>query len=185
MLVVHGEAQRVAGEVHGQHRTRRCSHDARSQAVGCLGPRLVGAHLRPIDHDVHADSMTRTRPVRQAGWMLHNVIPKVFYEDVEVGIDLFVDGIGMEVLHRDEDLVVVARDGAKVYLVEDAEFAAKDRPELGIETDDIESIHHEISARRPDLLHPNLPEVRLREWGAREFALRDSSDVCVVFRSWT
>jgi hypothetical protein len=69
--------------------------------------------------------------------------------------------------------------------VQDAEFAAKDRPELGIETDDIEAIHAEISARRPDLLHPNLPEVTLREWGAREFALLDSTTVCVVFRSWS
>jgi hypothetical protein len=123
--------------------------------------------------------------VRQGEQVLNNVIPKVFYEDVTVGIDLFVDGIGMEVLHRDDDLVVVARDGAKVYLVEDAEFAAKDRPELGIETDDIEAIHAEISARRPDLLHPNLPEVTLREWGAKEFAIVDRTTVCVVFRSWT
>jgi hypothetical protein len=123
--------------------------------------------------------------MRQGGRVLNNVIPKVFYDDVEVGIDLFVDGIGMEILHRDDDLVVAARDGAKVYLVEDAEFAAKDRPELSIETDDIEAIHAEISSRRPDLLHPNLPEVTLREWGAREFAVVDSTTVCVVFRSWT
>ncbi len=120
------------------------------------------------------------------GWpVLHNVIPKVFYEDVGVGIDLFVDGIGMEILHRDDDLVVVARDGAKVYLVQDAVYAAKDRPELGIETDDIDAIHAEIKARRPDLLHPNLPEVTLREWGAREFAVLDRTTVGVVFRQWT
>lgn len=129
--------------------------------------------------------MARSAPLRQGGRVLNNVIPPVFYEDVGVGLDLFVDGIGMEVLHRDDDLVVVARDGAKVYLVQDAEFAAKDRPELGIETDDIDAIHAEISARRPDLLHPNLPDVTLREWGAREFAVVDRSSVCVVFRSWT
>jgi hypothetical protein len=123
--------------------------------------------------------------MRQGGRVLINVIPKVFYADVSVGIDLFVDAIGMQVLHRDDDLVVVERDGAKVYLVEDAEFAAKDRPELGIETDDIDAIHAEVSARRPDLLHPNLPEVTLREWNAREFALLDRTGVCVVFRSWT
>jgi hypothetical protein len=123
--------------------------------------------------------------MRQGGRVLINIIPQVFYEDVSVGLDLFVDGIGMEVLHRDDDLVVLARDGAKLYLVPNAELAAQDRPELGIETDDIEAIHAEISARRPDLLHPNLPEVTPREWGAREFALLDSTSVCVVFRSWT
>jgi hypothetical protein len=90
------------------------------------------------------------QPMRQGGGVLDNVIPKIFYEDVSVGIDLFVDGIGMEVLHRD----------------------------------DMEAIQAEISARRPDLLHPNLPEVTLREWNAREFAVRDPTSVCVVFRSW-
>lgn len=117
--------------------------------------------------------------------MLTYLIPKVFYADVAVGLDLFVDGIGLEVLHRDDDLVVAARDHVKVFLVEDAEFAAKDRPELSIETDDIEAVYADISARRPDLLHPNLDRVTRRPWGAREFALLDSTTVCVVFRDWT
>jgi hypothetical protein len=117
--------------------------------------------------------------------MLTALIPKVFYEDVAVGLDLFVEAIGMDVLHRDEDLVVAARDGAKVYLVQDAEFAAKDRPEIAIETDDIETVFANITARRRDLLHPHLSRVTRREWGAKEFALLDESGVCVVFRDWT
>jgi len=116
--------------------------------------------------------------------MLTALIPKVFYEDVEVGVDLFANGIGMDVLHRDEDLVVLSRDRAKVYLVEDAEFAEKDRPELAIETDDIGAVCADISARRPDLLHPNGSTVKLQPWGEREFALLDSTHVCVVFREW-
>ena len=117
--------------------------------------------------------------------MLTALIPKVFYEDVAVGLDLFADGIGMDVLHRDDTLVVLGKDAVKVYLVQDAEYAAKDRPELAIETDDIDAVHADIAARRPDLLHPNLPEVRRREWGPREFALLDSTTVCVVFRDWS
>jgi hypothetical protein len=117
--------------------------------------------------------------------MLTFLSPKVFYADVAVGIDLFVDGIGLEVLYRDDDLVVAARDHVKVFLVEDAESAAKDRPELSIETDDIEAVYADVSARRPDLLHPNLARVTRRPWGAREFALLDSTTVCVVFRDWT
>ena len=50
------------------------------------------------------------------------------------GLDLFVGGLGFKLLHRDDTLAVVERDVAKAYLVEDAEFAAKDRPEIGIET---------------------------------------------------
>lgn len=116
--------------------------------------------------------------------MLTNLVPNVFYADVAVGIDLFVDAIGMQVLHRDDDLVVVGRDRAKLNLVQSAEFAAKDRPELALETDDIEAEYARITVRRPDLLHPNLPRITDREWGAREFALLDATTVCVVFREW-
>jgi hypothetical protein len=117
--------------------------------------------------------------------MLTSLIPKVFYADPAVGLDLFVDGIGMEVLHRDGDLVVAGRDQVKVYLVTDAELAAGDRPELAIETDDIDAEFADISLRRPDLLHPNLNRVTLRPWGAREFAMLDATTVCVVFRQWS
>lgn len=117
--------------------------------------------------------------------MLTALIPKVFYADVTVGVDLFDDGIGLQILHRDENLVVLGKDNAKVYLVQDAEFAAKDRPELAIETDAIDAVYADIAARRPELLHPNLARVTPREWGAREFALLDATGVCVVFRDWT
>ena len=116
--------------------------------------------------------------------MLIRLIPKVFYDKMTDGLDLFVNCLGFTVLHQDDTLAVVGRDGAKAYIVEDAEFAAKDRPELAIETDAIEEIHKEIAAKRPEMLHPNLSQVTKRPWGAREFALRDKTDVCVVFRQW-
>ena len=116
--------------------------------------------------------------------MLTALIPTVFYEDVAVGLDLFGDGIGMEVLHRDGPLVVLGKDQIKVYLVENAAAATGERPELAIETDDIDAVYADIAARRPDLLHPNLPEVTRRPWGAREFSLLDSTTVCLVFRDW-
>lgn len=116
--------------------------------------------------------------------MLTNLVPNVFYDDISVGTDLFVDAIGLSVLHRDGNLVVVGRDRIKLNLMQDAEYAAKDRPELAIETDDIEAEYARITARRPDLLHPNLPRITAREWGAREFALLDPTTVCVVFREW-
>ncbi|MDB6057769.1 MAG: hypothetical protein JWO95_1613, partial [Verrucomicrobiales bacterium] len=59
-----------------------------------------------------------------------------------------------------------------------------DRPEIALETDTIEDLHLEISAKRPDLLHPNLSVITKRPWGALEFGLRDKTDVCVVFRQW-
>ena len=116
--------------------------------------------------------------------MMIRLIPKVFFDDMEDGLDLFVNGLGFEVLHRDGTLAVVARDGAKAYVVESPEYAAKDRPEIAIETDTIESLFAEISGRRPDLLHPNLPRVAKRPWGALEFSVLDKSLVCIVFRQW-
>ena len=120
--------------------------------------------------------------------VFRTLIPKVFYADPAVGRDLFVDGLGFEVLHDDGDFVIVARDGCKLYLVQDAEFAAKDRPELAIETDDIDAAHADIAARRPDLLHPTYPPgggIIRREYGAREFAVLDATTVGVVFRDWS
>lgn len=100
------------------------------------------------------------------------------------GLDLFVGCLRFEVLYQDESLAVVARDGAKAYVVESPEFAAKDRPEIALETDSIEALFAEITARRPEMLHPNSKAVEKKPWGAKEFAIRDKTDVCVVFRQW-
>ncbi len=112
------------------------------------------------------------------------LIPKVFFNRMEEGLDLFVHGLGCQVLYQDDSLAVVEREGVKVYVVESPEYAAKDRPELAIETQGIDALHQEISARRPDLLHPNLPRVTKRPWGALEFSLLDKTHVCIVFRQW-
>lgn len=116
--------------------------------------------------------------------MFKNLIPKIFYDRLEDGLDFFVDGLGFALLYRDDDLAVIGRDGAKAYIVESPEFAAKDRPELAIETDDVDAIFREISSRAPRLLHPNGDHVTLKPWGAREFALTDPTQVCVIFREW-
>lgn len=116
--------------------------------------------------------------------MLLRLIPKVFYADIRVGLDLFVRCLGFSVHYQDDTISVLGRDGAKVYLMEDAGLAALDRPELAIETDDIVSIYEEIKARSPEVLHPNSRTVQMKPWGAREFAVLDSTTVCVVFRQW-
>ena len=116
--------------------------------------------------------------------MLLNLIPKIFYERLDDGLAFFVDALGFEVVHRDAVMAVVSRDGAKAYLVENAEWAAIDRPELGIDTDDVDAIYAELSARTPQLLHPNSSTVQCKPWGSREFAMLDPSTVCVNFREW-
>lgn len=116
--------------------------------------------------------------------MLQRLIPKIFYNTLPEGLDLFVAGLGFQVLHQDNTLAVVERDGAKAYIVESPEYAAKDRPEIAIETDNIEEVYQEIASKRPDLLHPNSRAVTRKPWGSLEFALLDKSGVCVIFRQW-
>lgn len=116
--------------------------------------------------------------------MLQRLIPKIFYDRLDQGLDLFVDCLGFTVVYQDEDLAVVERDHAKAYVVASAEYAAKDRPEIGIETDTIHELYAEIKARRPEMLHPNLREVKRQPWGCLEFAVLDKTTVCVVFRQW-
>ena len=116
--------------------------------------------------------------------MMIRLVPKIFFNRMDEGLDLFVNCLGFEVLHQDSSLAVVGKDGAKAYVVESAEYAAKDRPEIAIETDNIDEIYKEISAKRPDVLHPNLSRVTKRPWGALEFSLLDKTGVCVVFRQW-
>ena len=116
--------------------------------------------------------------------MITRLIPKIFFSAMSDGFDLFVDGLGFTVLHHDGSLAVVERDGAKAYIVESAEYAAKDRPEIALETDNINDIYAEISSKRPDLLHPNSRRVTRKPWGAQEFAVLDKTGVCVVFRQW-
>lgn len=91
--------------------------------------------------------------------MMTRLVPKIFYSSMADGLDLFVACLGFTVLHQEEKLAVIERDGAKAYLVEDAEFAARDRPEITIETDSIDDLHDEISSRRPARLHPNSKKI--------------------------
>lgn len=116
--------------------------------------------------------------------MMLRLIPKVFYDTLEEGLDLFVNCLGFETRYRDEDLAVVERDGAKAYVVASPEYAAKDRPEIAIETDNIHELYDEIKARRPGMLHPNGNTIQKKPWGALEFAVLDKTTVCVIFRQW-
>lgn len=116
--------------------------------------------------------------------MIQRVISKIFYNTLEEGLDLFVQCLGFKVVHQDEGLAVVERDGAKVYIVVSPEYAAKDRPEIAIETDTIDELYEEIKGRRPEMLHPNANRIQRKPWGSLEFAVLDRTTVCVVFRQW-
>src|SRR5438874_2124829 len=105
--------------------------------------------------------------------------PNVFYADIKVGLNLFVDCLQFKVTYDDlaseeQPSCIVEKDGLKVFLIQSEEFALKDRPELRLETDDIEEVFDAVVKSHPELLHPNSKEVSLKPWKAKEFALRDA-----------
>jgi hypothetical protein len=117
---------------------------------------------------------------------LKKLIPKIFYADVRVGLNFFVTALGFNIVYSEaagrHPLYIIERDDVKISLVEDAEFALKDRPEIRVETDDIDALYGLVAAANPELLHPGLHSVTLRPWGLKEFALLDGSGVCVIFQ---
>jgi hypothetical protein len=116
--------------------------------------------------------------------MMKRLIPNIFYSDLKDGLELFVNCLGFKVLHKDDKFAVIERDGAKAHLVENAEYAAKDRPEISIETDTIDELYSEVRSKAPQLLHPNAKTIEKKPWGSREFGLLDKTGVCVVFRQF-
>jgi len=116
------------------------------------------------------------------------LVPNIFYEDIQTGLQLFVDCLQFEIgyngLNEIDPCCVVQKDNLAVFLFQNKEFAEKDRPEIRLHTDNIEEVHARVKAVRPEWLHPNLPEVKLRPWGALEFAIADASNVCVIIQQW-
>lgn len=115
--------------------------------------------------------------------------PNIFYTDIRHGLKLFVECLQFEIGFNDlknekQPMCVAGRDGLAVFLIQDKEFAEKDRPELRLQTGDINEVYESVKSRFPALLHPNLKEVTLRPWGAKEFALLDESGVCIIIQQW-
>lgn len=115
---------------------------------------------------------------------LLKLIPQIFYADINVGLSFFTEGLGFKVLYKDDNsenpFYIIERDNVVIYLIGNEEYALKDRPQIRIETDDIEAYYAEIKTRKPELLHPNLNKIKAQPWGLKEFALLDETTVCVV-----
>ena len=116
------------------------------------------------------------------------LVPNIFYSDIQVGLRLFVDCLELKIGHDElaspQPFCAIEKDGLAALLFQNAEFAEKDRPELRLVTNDIEEVYERISTTHPEYLHPNLNKITLRPWGAKEFALKDESDVCIVVQQW-
>lgn len=116
------------------------------------------------------------------------LIPNIFYEHIQDGLYLFVDclefTIGYDNLQSDCPSCIAEKGNLAVFIIQDKEFADKDRPEIRLQTQQIDKVFAKIEKTHPHFLHPNLNKVTLRPWGAKEFAIRDASGVCVVIQQW-
>lgn len=115
------------------------------------------------------------------------LVPSVFYTDLSDGLRLFVDCLQFSILHKDlqasQPYCVLRKDGIDIMVFQDEQLAKEHNPELRLVTDNIEEVYATVSASHPHLLHPNLDQVTLRPWGAKEFAIMDNQ-LGIRFQQW-
>jgi hypothetical protein len=116
------------------------------------------------------------------------LVPNIFYTDIKVGLRLFIDCLGFSIghdeLNSDHPFCGIEKNGLSLLLFQNKEYAEKDRPEFRLVTNDIEEVYKKVASTHPEFLHPNLKQITLRPWGAKEFALKDDSNVCIIIQQW-
>ncbi len=115
------------------------------------------------------------------------LVPNIFYADIRSGIKMFVDCLEFTIGHNELDtkrpFCVVEKDGLRINLFQDKEYAQKDNPEFRLVTPNIEEVYQKVKSTHPELLHPNLSQITMRPWGAKEFALMDDQ-IGIVVQQW-
>ena len=115
------------------------------------------------------------------------LVPSVFYSHISDGVGLFVDCLRFTVVHEDllasQPYCVVENNDIRLMIFQDEQLAKEHYPELRLVTNNIEEVYAKISKTHSHLLHPNLYQVTLRPWGAREFAITDKQ-VGIRFQEW-
>jgi hypothetical protein len=115
------------------------------------------------------------------------LVPNVYYADITDGLKLFIDCLEFKIAHEElksaDPFCVIEKNGLQLFLFQHAELAKEHNPEFRLQTKEIDDVYKNVSATHPEYLHPNLPKVTLRPWGAKEFALRDHQ-VCIIIQQW-
>lgn len=115
------------------------------------------------------------------------LVPNVYYNKIYDGLRMFVDCLEFIIGHDEtkskEPFCVLNKGALQVYLFEHEKLAKEHNPEFRLVTNNIEDVYGKVSASHPEFLHPNLKEITLRPWGAKEFALRDDQ-VCIIIQEW-
>ncbi len=115
------------------------------------------------------------------------LVPNIFYVDIADGMKIFVDCLGFTIGHDEinsrQPFCVLERDGLRINLFQNAELAKEHYPEFRVVTKNIEEVYDKVSISHPEFLHPNLKQITLRPWGAKEFALKDGQ-LGVIIQEW-
>lgn len=115
------------------------------------------------------------------------LVPNIFYVDIADGVRIFVDCLGFTIEHDErtsrQPFCVVEKDGLRINLFQNEELAKEHSPEFRLVTKNIAEVFDRVSTSHPEFLHPNLPKITLRPWGAKEFALMDGQ-IGVVIQEW-
>jgi hypothetical protein len=115
------------------------------------------------------------------------LVPNVFYVNIQSGLKMFVDCLGFTIGHNEIDtelpFCVVEKNSLRVNLFQNKELAKKDNPEFRLVTKNIEEVYENVSLKFPELLHPDLPRITIRPWGAKEFALMDDQ-IGIIIQQW-
>lgn len=116
-----------------------------------------------------------------------HLVPNVFYTDIKEALELFIECLEFTIEHdelnSDAPFCVIEKNGLRINLFENTALAQEHHPEFRLVTDNIEEAYQKISASHPRFLHPNLPKVTLRPWGAKEFAVMDKQ-LGIVIQQW-
>jgi len=115
------------------------------------------------------------------------LVPNVFYADINDALELFIDCLGFSIEHDElksaQPFCVIGKNGLRINLFENEALAKEHNPEFRLVTNDIDEVYRKVSVSHPQFLHPNLKQVTLRPWGAKEFALTDKQ-LGIVIQQW-
>ncbi len=115
------------------------------------------------------------------------LVPNIFYKDIQSGLKTFVDCLEFKITHNElnskQPFCALEKDGLRINLFQNKELAAEHHPEFRLVTENIEEVYKRIKDNYPALLHPNLSQITLRPWGAKEFAITDDQ-LGVVIQQW-
>ena len=115
------------------------------------------------------------------------LVPNIYYVNITNGLKFFADCLGFAVGHNEikssEPFCVLEKDGLRINLFQNAPLAKEHNPEFRLVTKNIEEVYRKVCKDHPEFLHPNLKEITVRPWGAKEFALMDKQ-LGIIIQQW-